>query len=252
MESKATSASHVNMSRAQTNPPSSCHPGSAEHAAVKCCRMWLLVMAVALWPPSSRGVVLGSAMGFPLCSTSQPCAKAQAGMAGEERAVLHFHPVPSQAWGIPPSLTTHLHFSFRSTSSETALVTTRRCKYLGWPSILLHHPLPFQLPAPLDPAPSPCFFWLPHTCWHPVFMDLQVWPRDLSLCHSAAIQRFPRSPSSTSFPLSQRPWLGTDPRERSPYLEPCVLQGPAHLQLSPSLQGLCPASQGRCWRPQLT
>lgn len=64
---------------------------------MKCCGMWLLLLlVVVLWPPSSWGLVLCFVTGFPLCSTSQPCAKAQAGMAGEEKAVLHLQPVPSQ------------------------------------------------------------------------------------------------------------------------------------------------------------
>ncbi|XP_069627832.1 troponin T, cardiac muscle isoform X1 [Haliaeetus albicilla] len=54
-----------------------------------------------------------------------------------------------------------------------------------------------------------------HSClwshWYPVFMDLQVWPRDLGPCCFAPVERPPLPPTSTSFPLAQRSQLGMDP-----------------------------------------
>lgn len=99
-------------------------------------------------------------MGFLLCSTSQPCTNPQGRVAEEQReqrAATHLSPNPSQAWGIPPGLATHLHFSCRSTSFEIVSVTTRRCKYLGWPSTLPHRPL-----LPVSPHVSPSCLILTH------------------------------------------------------------------------------------------
>lgn len=101
--------------------------------------------------------------------------------------------MPSLAWGIPPSLTTRLHFSCRSMSSEIVSVTTRRCKYPAWLSALPHHSV--------SPHVSPsCSTPHPYT------------PAGTSDCATVLPLRSPHRPPASPCPQ-------TDPRRA-----PCVLQ----------------------------
>lgn len=101
--------------------------------------------------------------------------------------------MPSLAWGIPPSLTTRLHSSCRSMSSEIVSVTTRRCKYPAWLSALPHHSV--------SPHVSPsCSTPHPYT------------PAGTSDCATVLPLRSPHRPPASPCPQ-------TDPRRA-----PCVLQ----------------------------
>lgn len=144
-------------------------------------------------------------------------------------------------------------FSCRSMFFETASVTTKKCKWLPIP------PPPPVLPAPAPQfppygspllnhlLPSPSCLW---SCWCLAFLDLQGCPR-ISVPALLLLMDL-HGPTVTSSPLP-RDLAGDGPQGEptSAWGALCPL-GSFQSAATPSLQGLCPASQEAAGHPSLS